>query len=209
MLWLSIFLLGVTAGLCPLNLAMVTPYIPSLAKSKGKVSSAILFSVGMSVVFTPLGILMGFLGGVVLFEYGLWLSLLGGAVILVVGLWTLRVIHLHLPNVRLYKVSGGLFIFGVAYALATIGRGAPMLMSTLSLVALEGNLFVGGLALIVYSFCLGMPLTLIALVMKALNTERKEAIFRRSKTLERFTGVLLVIVGAYYIFIVVNALMAL
>lgn len=97
-------------------------------------------------------------------------------------------------------------MFGVAYALVTLGRGAPMLLSTLSLISLEGGALIGGFALIVYSFCLGMPLIIFAAIMEKLKIENKEVILRRSVMLERATGVLLMIIGAYY---VVNAIMAL
>ncbi|MEM3366013.1 MAG: cytochrome c biogenesis protein CcdA [Candidatus Methanomethyliaceae archaeon] len=203
---MSVFLFGITAGLCPLNIAMVTPYVPSLVESNKKLLSAFLFSLGISIVFVPLGVLTGSLGSFVLNGQEFWLNLIGGAVILFVGLWTFRVIRLPLRSVKIRKISGGIFMFGVAYALVTLGRGAPMLLSTLSLISLEGDALIGGFALIVYSFCLGMPLIIFAAIMEKLKIENKEVILRRSVMLERATGVLLMIIGAYY---VVNAIMAL
>lgn len=184
---------------------MVTPYVPSLVESN-KLLSAFLFSFGISIVFVPIGVLTGFLGSFVLNGQEFWLNLIGGAVIFFVGLWTLRVIRLPLRSVKIRKISGGIFMFGVAYALVTLGRGAPMLLSTLSLISLEGGALIGGFALIVYSFCLGMPLIIFAAIMEKLKIENKEVILRRSVMLERATGVLLMIIGAYY---VVNAIMAL
>ncbi len=86
MLWLSVVILGVTAGFCPINLVMVAPYMPGLLGSKGKISSAILFSIGILVVFVPLGIAFGSFGGLVLYDAGHLLNIAGGRVMLVIGL---------------------------------------------------------------------------------------------------------------------------
>jgi len=199
MLWLSVAILGVTAGFCPINIMMVTPYMPSLLGSKGKVSSAILFSIGISVVFVPLGIAFGSFGGLVLHGWEYWLKLGGGMIMLVIGLWTLRLIRLPLSGVKVRKISGGIFVFGVAYALTTVGRGAPMLISALSLVALSRDFISGGLVMTIYSFCLGIPLVVFAVTMETLRPERREGVVRRSAMLEMVTGVLLLALGVYYI----------
>ncbi|MGC8936103.1 MAG: cytochrome c biogenesis protein CcdA [Candidatus Methanomethylicaceae archaeon] len=99
---------------------------------------------------------------------------------------------------KVRKISGGIFMFGIAYALTTLGRGAPMLISALSLVALSRDPFSGGLALTIYSFCLGIPLVLFAVTMEILRPERMEGVIRRSAMLEKITGVLLLALGAYY-----------
>ncbi|MGC8936104.1 MAG: hypothetical protein ACP5KV_01900 [Candidatus Methanomethylicaceae archaeon] len=78
--------LGITAGFCPINIMMVAPYIPSLLGSKGKVSSAILFSIGISVVFVPLGIAFGSFGELIIGRWEYWLKLAGGVVMLIIGL---------------------------------------------------------------------------------------------------------------------------
>jgi cytochrome c biogenesis protein CcdA len=206
MLWLSVVLLGLTAGFCPVNLAMVTPYMPSLVGSRGKVSSAVFFSAGVSVVFAPLGVLASSFGAIMPRGLEFWLNLAGGVIILFMGIWTLRLVRLPLRVVKMNKIRGGIFVFGVAYAMATLGRGAPMLISTLALAALDGDPLIGGVALIIYSFCLGLPLIVFAIVVEALRTERKEAVHKWYARLERATGVLLLCIGSYYLAIALTVL---
>lgn len=204
MFWLSVALLGLTAGFCPVNLAMVTPYMPSLVGSRGKVSSAVFFSAGVSVVFVPLGVLASSFGAIITRGLEFWLNLAGGIIILFMGLWTLRLFRLPLRVTKINKIQGGIFVFGLAYAMATVGRGAPMLISTLTLAALEGDPLLGGVAMIIYSFCLGLPLILFAILVETLKTEKKEAVQKWYVMLERATGVLLLSIGAYYL---ANAIM--
>ncbi|MBC7113019.1 MAG: cytochrome c biogenesis protein CcdA [Candidatus Methanomethyliales bacterium] len=196
--------MGLTAGFCPVNLAMVTPYMPSLVGSRGKVSSAVFFSAGLSVVFVPLGVLASSFGAIITRGLEFWLNLAGGIIILFMGLWTLRLFRLPLRVTKINKIQGGIFVFGLAYAMATVGRGAPMLISTLTLAALEGDPLLGGVAMIIYSFCLGLPLILFAILVETLKTEKKEAVQKWYVMLERATGVLLLSIGAYYL---ANAIM--
>ncbi|MGQ9759616.1 MAG: cytochrome c biogenesis CcdA family protein [Candidatus Methanomethylicaceae archaeon] len=173
--------------------------MPTLLHLKSKISSAALFSIGLALVFVPIGVATGSLGGVVFECYKNWLGLTGGILMVIIGLWALRLFRLPLRAVKVHNISGGIFVFGMAYALATIGRGAPMLVGMLSIVALNGDALGGGISLLIYSFSLGMPVTIFALTMDSLRLERRNAVVKASKMLERISGVLLVALGVYYI----------
>ncbi len=100
---------------------------------------------------------------------------------------------------KVHKISGGIFVFGIAYALTIVGRGAPMLISALSLVAFGGDFFTGGACADYLLLLPRNPLTIFAVAMETLKTERKKKVLRRSAILDRVTGVLLSVLGVYYI----------
>lgn len=191
--------MGITAGFCPINILMTAPYMPILLHSKFKIFSAALFSIGLALVFVPIGIVTGAFGGLVFEGHRYWFNIVGGVLMIITGLWVLRLLRIPLPATKIHNTGGGIFVFGVAYALATIGRGAPMLIGTLSLVALNGDALGGGIALLIYSFCLGIPVTIFAATMDSLRSDRRDMVVKASRMLERASGALLVGLGVYYI----------
>ncbi len=202
---LGALVMGVTAGVCPINMTMLSPMVPKLIKSGERLKVALLFSAGLALVFVPLGAAAS-LAGVLLQPQAMRVvGFAAGVLMVAMGLWALRVIRL--PLLRLSpgagsgagKGGGGSLAFGVAYALATAGRGAPLLLSTLSLLAANGDPLTGGAAMLLYAAGMGVPMWAVAAVLAAGGPEKETQIAKLSKALDKVTGVMLIALGAYYI----------
>ncbi len=210
---LGALVMGVTAGVCPINMTMLSPIVPKLIKSGGRLRIAILFSTGLAIVFVPLGAAASLAGALLQPQAMRAVSFVAGALMVVIGLWALRVIHLPMPRASLGagagagsgsgpgagSSAGGSLAFGIAYALATAGRGAPLLLSTLSLLAANGEPLTGGVAMLTYAAGMGVPMWVVAAVLAAGGAEKEAQVVRLSKALDRVTGVMLLVLGAYYI----------
>jgi len=206
---LGALVMGVTAGVCPINMTMLSPIVPKLIKSGGRLRIAILFSTGLAIVFVPLGAAASLAGALLQPQAMRAVSFVAGALMVVIGLWALRAIRLPMPRASLGASSvsgpgagsnaGGSLAFGIAYALATAGRGAPLLLSTLSLLAANGEPLTGGVAMLTYAAGMGVPMWVVAAVLAAGGTEKEAQVIRLSKALDRVTGVMLLVLGAYYI----------
>ncbi len=202
---LGALVMGVTAGICPINMTMLSPMVPRLIKSGGRTRVALLFSAGIALAFVPLGAAAS-LAGILLQPPAMRVvGFVAGVLMVAIGLWALGVIRL--PLVRLPTSAGsgmgtgdgGSLAFGVAYALATAGRGAPLLLSTLSLLATGGDPLMGAVAMLLYAAGMGVPMWTVATVLAAGGPEKGTPIAKLSKALDKVTGVVLIALGAYYI----------
>ncbi|MCC7571932.1 MAG: hypothetical protein KO464_00910 [Candidatus Methanofastidiosum sp.] len=197
----SSIVLGVTAGLCPLNLFFIIPIFPKVLGVRAPLN-AILFSLGVSTIFIPLGLLGNF-GVSSIFNSDTRLGFLLGAVIsIAIGLILLRVIKISyiLSVKRERKFYGSTpYTYGISYGLITIARAAPLLISLISIVSLEKNILVAIASLLIYSFLVGMPLIVISSVFGLKRVE--DFIKKYSKSLDRTSGLMLVLIGLYYLYL--------
>lgn len=196
---LASLLLGITAGVCPINFALVSPMLPALLRHGCRIRLASSFSLGMVVIFVPLGVGASLLGSALPESAARTASAVSGITMILIGLWALRAIRLPMKGRGFRLPSAGPFVYGLAYALATIGRGAPLVISAISLFIAEGNALAGALGMLCYSLGMGMPLMGIAAVMAIGKTDREPSVLRLSKLLEKATGIVLVAFGSYYL----------
>jgi len=202
---LGALVMGVTAGICPINMTMLSPMVPRLIKSGGRLRVALLFSAGLALVFVPLGAAASLAGFLLQPQVMRVVGFAAGVLMVAIGLWALRVIHLPLARLSpgagtgMGTGDGGSLAFGVAYALATAGRGAPLLLLTLSLLAAGGDPLTGAAAMFIYAAGMGVPMWSVAAVLAAGGPEKGTQIARLSKALDKVTGVMLIALGAYYI----------
>jgi len=173
---------------------------PHLIRSESRILSSMLFSAGISSVFVPLGIGASVAGEAVLAADRSVMYLVAGFLMIVIGLWALRVIKLPVIRTGTFRwTKGGPYLFGLAYAIATLGRGAPLLLSALSITAVEGSPLMGGASLLIYSFGMGIPMILLAALITLGAPERMEIVKRYSRKLDALTGVILLAIGSYYL----------
>ncbi|NYT03301.1 MAG: hypothetical protein GKC00_01190 [Candidatus Methanofastidiosa archaeon] len=197
----SSIVLGVTAGLCPLNLFFIIPIFPKVLGERAPLN-AILFSLGVSTIFIPLGLLGNF-GVSSIFNSDNRLGFLLGAVIsIAIGLILLRVIKISyiLSVKRERKFYGSTpYTYGISYGLITIARAAPLLISLISIVSLEKNILIAIASLLIYSFLVGMPLIVISSVFGLKRVE--DFVKKYSKSLDRISGLMLILIGLYYLYL--------
>lgn len=198
---ISSIVLGITAGLCPLNLFFIIPIFPKVLGERAPFN-AVVFSLGVSTVFIPLGLLGNFGISSIFSGENKYGFLLGAIISIVIGLILLRILKIsYIMSVKKEKKFYGStpYTYGISYGLITIARAAPLLLSLISIVSLEKNILMVLASLIIYSFLVGAPLIIISSVF---GLKRVEAFVKKySKTLDRISGILLILIGAYYLYL--------
>ena len=208
------FLGGLVSFLSPCVLPLVPSYVTYItgmtldelttrgdaAATRRAAVHATLFVVGFGFVFVALGATATALGVALRGELPL-LRQIGGMLILVFGLYLLGV--LRLPSlmrerrVQLASRPAGLvgsLAAGVAFGAGWTPCVGPMLASILLYSGLETTMLHGLLLLVAYTLGLGLPF-LVAAVWFNWYLVRAPRLRRWLVPLERFAGVLLVVVG--------------
>ncbi|NMC60168.1 MAG: hypothetical protein GYA51_12430, partial [Candidatus Methanofastidiosa archaeon] len=160
----SSVVLGLTAGLCPLNLFFIIPIFPKVVGEKALLNS-IFFSLGVSTIFIPIGLAVNFGVSSIISADNKFGFLVGGILSLIIGLILLRIIKIsYILSVKKEKKFYGStpYTYGISYGLITIARAAPLLISLVSIVALEKNILLALISLLIYSFLVGAPLIVIS-----------------------------------------------
>lgn len=198
---------GVIAGLNPCCI----PIYPAAAGCcaalrretiRGNLGIATLFILGGSVVTTILGVISA-LAGKVFGQIGSWPFYAISILPIIFGLSLLKVIPLQLPafSGMNIKVNGhfGAFVVGGLLGVVITPCATPILAGLLSYVASTGDPLSGGILLFVYGIGLGIPIILVGTTFASLLARLSSDKARRWA--DNITGVLLVGVGLYLIWI--------
>jgi len=212
---LGIFLFGVIAGICPCNSVICLGLIGYLTTGKEQVplhrilALAIAFSLGTILVFIPLGILAGFIGKYLLFLSAPVAWAIGGILLILMGLQLLHVYRLPAWGIlnRLRAPPSptipGSLLLGASFGALTIGRAAPMLIIVLTYIALSQTVAQGVVTMFLYGAGLTIPLVLISSVGGAFGQKVKEYTRISSELLDRIIGVVIVLIGVYFLYLAV------
>ena len=205
-----VFLGGVLTSLGPCNLSMVPVIIGyvggqhDLTRSKGFWLS-LVFTLGSSVTFMLLGIVAATVGGLFGTESKIlhWFVALVCFIIGLSLLGALRVNFDILARLQPKRVAMtgliGAFLLGLVVGLAGSQCGTPVLVAILGIVMAKGKLAYGAALLFAYGLGRGVPIVLAGTftgVVKALP-----AMERWTRWMERAAGVVLIVVGLYFVWI--------
>lgn len=167
----------------------------------------VIASLGFLAVFTVCGAAFGFLGSRIVAPYITTIALAIGVAILVLGILYLtpRSPALSIP-LRAPELKGpfSIFLFGAAYALASLGCTLPLFLSFVL-----GSLLTAGLAegILVYAvYALGMGLVMVA-VSALLGAGRGHVVARvRSLVplVKKASGAVMVLAGGYIVYYYVS-----
>lgn len=134
-------------------------------------TNAVMFTLGFSVVFILLGMLIAGAFGQIGPERSIWLNRIGGAVIIAFGLNALGLLKLPFlergihPSTRGFKPgylkSASL---GAAFGLGWTPCFGPILASILILAGTSGSIYLGGYLLAAYSIGLAVPFIITGLL---------------------------------------------
>jgi cytochrome c-type biogenesis protein len=208
--YVLVFLGGVLTSIGPCNLSMVPVVIgyvggqQQLTRGKGFWLST-FFTLGSSITFMLLGVLAALVGGF----FGAERKLLYWFVALVcflLGLNLLRALKLRFDFLtrlqpRRVAITGliGALLLGLIVGLAGSQCGTPVLVAILSLVMLKGKLAYGATLLFAYGLGRGVPIIAAGTftgVIRALP-----AMERWTRWMEHSAGVVLIAIGAYFVWI--------
>jgi len=209
--YLLVFLGGIVTSIGPCNVAMI-PLIVGYVGGSTNLSRArsfalsLAFAVGLAITFMLLGVAATLVGGLIGGTSRVWYYGVAG-VCFVIGLQMLGVLSLPMPQwfgrlrerVGLKGVPGALAL-GLVSGLVASQCATPVLAAILTYVmAQQAALVYGAALLFVYALGRGVPIVLTGTFTGALK--RLRSLGRWSGLIEKASGVIVVGVGLYFIWI--------
>lgn len=209
--YLLVFLGGVVTSIGPCNVAMI-PLVVGFVGGSARLSRgrsfllSLVFATGLALTFAALGVVASLVGGLIGGTSRVWYYLVA-AVCLIIGLHMLGAIHLPevgglarlRERVRIRGVPGALAL-GLVSGLVASQCATPVLAAILTYVmAQRGGLAYGAVLLFVYALGRGVPVVLAGTF--AGIVKRLQAFGRWSPLIERASGVVVIGVGLYFLWI--------
>lgn len=208
--YILLFLEGIITFISPCILPMIPIYVSYFAggdidnknyKNRALISS-IAFVAGFTFVFTLLGVAAGTVG-VIFNKYMREINIVSGTIMIIFGLNYLGIINIGLLN-KSFKIDNptgnkkssimSAILFGMIFGIGWTPCVGPFLGSALMIASNSTNVFMGASMLLTYSLGLGIPFVLSALLIDSLKTTF-DFIKRNYKTINRISGVFLIIIG--------------
>jgi cytochrome c-type biogenesis protein len=205
--YVALFGAGVASFLAPCLVPLLPAYLGIIVGESADthdvsraVPATLVFILGFATVFSAIGVAAGLLGRS-LSPVQDSVQRVGGIVIIIFGLALLGVLRGPLARERrligtLPKITGPLrpFVVGVAFGAAWSPCVGPLLGAALVVAARSGEPVRGGLLLLSYALGIGVPFLVASLGLA--SSPRLAAWMRRTgPRLERFAGVLLIVLG--------------
>jgi len=208
--YLLAFAGGVVTSIGPCNVAMIPLVVAfvggqrDLTRRRSLVLSS-AFAVGLAITLMTLGVLASLLGGLLGGNSRMWYYVVAGVLILM-GLQWLGVLSLPLPDwaaqqrgrIRRRGVLGALLLGLVSGVVAT-GCATPALAAILTLVMAKGAIAYGASLLLVYGMGRGVPIAIFGTFAGWLKA--MPALLRWSARLEQLSGLAMILIGLYFLWI--------
>jgi cytochrome c-type biogenesis protein len=208
--YVIVFLGGVVTSLGPCNLATI-PLIIGFVGGSHDISRSrsftlsLAFALGLAITFTALGVVAALVGGLIGGTSRLWYYLVAG-ICLVIGLHMLGVLSFPIPmwlgglreRIQLKGALGSLAL-GLVSGLVASQCATPVLAAILTYAMAKGALAYGAVLLFVYAMGRGVPVVLAGTFTGVLK--QFQAIGRWSSVIEKASGVIVLVVGFYFLWI--------
>lgn len=159
---------------------------------------------GFIILFGAIGSLIT-AGARILISWMPWMATLVGVALIFLGLWLLSGRNIGLPfldrvNIRPRGGLAGMFLFGIAYAIASLSCTLPIFLLVVGGAFATEGIFGGLLQFMAYG--LGMGLVITALTLSAALFKGGLAILLRRiiPYIERLSAVLLIGAGVYIVY---------
>lgn len=222
--FLSAFWLGILTSIspCPLatNIAAVSFIAKKIAHPKAVLWSGVFYSLGRMISYTVVGslIIYSLLSIPVLANFlQRYMNKLLGPILILTGLFLLDIIKLKFEGIRLSDKSNkkladsglkGAFVLGVVFALAFCPVSAALFFGSLIPLSLESK---AGIVLpFIYGIATGLPVLIFSL-LASLGVTAVGKWFNKMSQFEKYarkiTGVIFILIGAYYLNIYVLKLL--
>jgi len=217
--FLLVFLGGIVTSIGPCNVAMIPLVVgfvggsrlasPGSGQGLGRGRSFVLsltFAVGLAITFMLLGVVASLVGGLMGGTSRIWYYVVA-AVCVLIGLSMLGVFHLpEVPGaarlrerVRLRGLPGALAL-GLVSGLVASQCATPVLAAILTYVmSQDGAMAYGAALLFVYALGRGVPIVLAGTFTGALR--QLQSFGRWSPVIEKVSGVIIIGVGLYFLWI--------
>ena len=204
------FLGGIVTSIGPCNVATIPLIMGFVGGSAARTrwrsfNLSMAFALGLALTFMLLGIAASLVGGMLGGSTRLWYYLVA-AICFLIGLQMLGVISIPVPlwlgglreKVGLRGIPGALAL-GLVSGLVASQCATPVMAAILTYVMAKGALVYGAVLLFVYALGRGVPVVLAGTFTGLLK--QMQALGRWSHTLELASGVIVMAVGFYFLWI--------
>jgi cytochrome c-type biogenesis protein len=208
--YLIVFLGGIVTSLGPCNLATIPLIIGFVGGARNlsrrhAFSLSFAFALGLAITFMLLGIAAALLGAWIGSGTRWWYYLVA-AICFLIGLQMLGVLQFDLPmylgglreRIALKGAPGALAL-GLVSGLVASQCATPVLAAILTYVMAKGALVYGATLLFVYALGRGVPVVLAGTFTGALKG--MQSLGRWSPIIERVSGIIVLAVGFYFLWI--------
>ncbi|HOW91890.1 MAG TPA: cytochrome c biogenesis protein CcdA [Anaerolineaceae bacterium] len=209
--YLLVFLGGLLTGVGPCNIAMIPLIVGYIGGSKDLPRRrafwiSLVFSIGMAVTFTLLGVIAALVGGLLGGGTRAWYYIVA-VVCFIIGLQMLGVLRFSVPvwmeEMReKVKTRGlpGAFLLGLVSGLVVSQCATPVLAVILTFVmAQQSGVAYGAALLFLYALGCAVPVVLAGTFAGALKNLR--AFGRWNELINKVGGALLILVGFYFLWV--------
>jgi cytochrome c-type biogenesis protein len=209
---------AVLAGVASILSPCVLPLLPGVmaySTERNKITPLAIVA-GLALSFTIMGVASAALGSFI-FDYIDYIKIISGLMILIMGLYLLfevvenvvlrawqymPVSKIGLPQAEEGGLFGG-FLLGASLGIVWMPCIGPILASILLIVAQQGTLYYGGVLLFAYSLGLGVPMLAIAYSSNFISGKVR-ILSKHTMLVRKLAGVVLIVVGIYYLSSVVG-----
>jgi len=208
---LLVFVEGFLAFVSPCVLPIVPIYLIYLAGKKGQedrktlIVNTLCFILGFTIIFVAMGATASGIGSL-LVSHRLLVQQISGIIIIVFGLHYMGILKIGFLNTdkrfsakldNLTALSS--VVFGMAFSLGWTPCIGPFLGAALTKAASQSTIAEGMLLLLIFSLGLGVPFFLAAVAMEKLKSVF-DFMKKHMKTISFIAGILLIAVGAAFLF---------
>lgn len=209
--FLFTFLEGIASFISPCVLPMLPIYISYFAgKEDSKTSRALLnsigFVIGNTIIFILFAIIASYAGALAL-GIQKYIKILFGVVIIILGLNYMGILKIKFLNKEIRiekKIDDFTFfktiLFGMMFSISWTPCIGSFLGSALLLIANKQNILQGILLMLIYSIGFGIPFIISAVLIEKLKNFYN-LIKKNYKTIKIISGIILIVMGVYVIFI--------
>ena len=211
---LSGLTLALTAGalalLSPCGFPMLPGYISYYIGAKTSLERAIPAGIvctsGLLAVFSMVGLAVSAFGSLAS-RYISFLELVAGVLVILMGI--IAIARIRFPTLlgvvsklKAPKARGlsGIFLYGVAYGLATLACSAPIFFSMLFYALASGGPLYGLTTFIVYAIGMGIPLLITTILVAKVKKIVLEKIVRLTPLFQEISGIILILIGIYILY---------
>lgn len=159
-------------------------------------------TLGFLVLFSTTGAAIS-LGGRQLLRWFPWLAILVDIALITTGLWltvsgrSFGLAAAGRVQVRFERGILALFLFGVAYGLASLGCTLPVFLIVVGGALVAGSFAASFLQFVQYALGMGTVLALVTVIVAVLKTAALRPLQAAVPFAERAAGVFLILAGAY------------
>lgn len=211
-IWIAILvalIAGIISSFTPCSLSSVPLIIGYVGGYNGTDKKkpliySLIFSLGLAVTFTILGVLSATIGRFFIGIGNMWYIVLG-AIMLLVGLQMIGIIKIGSNSCNVPKKNKGLlgaFLLGILGGVFSSPCSTPVLIAILAFVAQKGNILLGGILLLMYSIghCTLIIIagTSVGLTQSFVNSDKTNKI---ANIIKYIFAVFIFILGFYLLFL--------